>query len=133
MTRSLTGSCLCGNVSYDIVPAFVRFVHCYCSRCRKSTGSGHASNIVVVPKQFRWTRGEELLVRYDLPDARSFATTFCSRCGCPLPHLTRSGREVIVPAGSLDEEPTEVPSAHVHWASRATWVSHSDRQVQYAE
>ena len=37
---------------------------------------------------------------------RSFATAFCGKCGSPLPHLTRSGREAIV-LGS--EAPARVP------------------------
>src|SRR5437667_5711866 len=36
--------------------------------------------------------GEELTARFDLPSAKSFATTFCRNCGSPLPHHTRGGR-----------------------------------------
>ena len=133
MKNSLTGSCLCRSIVYEVVPPFLRFVHCYCSRCRKSTGAGRASNIVVLPEQIRWIRGQECLVRYDLPEARSFATTFCSRCGSPLPHATRSGREFIVPAGSLDQEPAEKPSAHYHWASRQDWVSDDEQHLPHVE
>ena len=39
-----------------------------------------------------------------------------------MPHLTRSGREIIVPAGSLDEAPELQPQAHAFWDSRAPWV-----------
>jgi hypothetical protein len=62
-------------------------------------------------------------MRYDLPQARSFATSFCRVCGSPLPHLTRSGREVIVPAGSLDDDPGVGPSLNAHWSSRAPWTA----------
>lgn len=117
------GSCLCRSVGYEARLPFIRFVNCHCSRCRKATGSAYAANAVVGPDAFRWTRGEGDVVRYDLPDARSFATAFCGRCGSPLPHLTRSGREVIIPAGSLDDDPGEKPSGHVYWGSRATWLS----------
>jgi hypothetical protein len=116
------GSCLCGVVAFEVRLPFVRFVNCHCSRCRKATGSAYAANAVVQPDAFRWTRGADRVVRYDLPQARSFATTFCGACGSPLPHLTRSGREVIVPAGSLDEDPGVAPSANAHWDSRAPWM-----------
>jgi hypothetical protein len=66
--------------------------------------------------------GEELAVRYDLPTARSFATSFCQRCGSPLPHLTRSGGEAI-PAGALDDDVGVKPERHLHWASRADWFA----------
>jgi len=78
---------------------------------------------VVKAAAFRWLRGEELVVRYDLPTARSFATSFCQRCGSPLPHLTRSGREAIVPAGTFDDDVRVKPQRHLHWASRADWFA----------
>ena len=115
------GSCLCGAVGYEARLPFARFVNCHCSRCRKASGSAFAANAYVAPDAFRWTRGESIVARYDLPDARSFASSFCHRCGSPVPHSTRSGREVIIPAGSLDDDPQAKPSTDIHWDSRAAW------------
>jgi hypothetical protein len=115
------GSCLCGAVGYEARLPFARFVNCHCSRCRKASGSAFAANAYVLPDAFRWTRGESVVVRYDLPEARSFASSFCGRCGSPVPHGTRSGREIIIPAGSLDDDPGASPATNVHWSSRAGW------------
>jgi hypothetical protein len=117
----LSGSCLCGAVTYEVRGPFMRFVHCHCTRCRKATGTGHATNLLAALHQFRWQTGQELAVRYDLPTAASFATTFCSRCGSPLPHATRSGKAIVVPAGSLDTHPSVTPETRIFWASRAPW------------
>jgi hypothetical protein len=117
------GSCLCGAVAYEARLPLAKFVNCHCSRCRKATGSAHSANAYVLPDAFRWTRGEEVVRRFDLPQARSFATAFCSRCGSPLPHATRSGREIIIPAGSFDDDPGVKPSINLHWDSRAEWVT----------
>jgi hypothetical protein len=87
--QALRGSCLCKAVRYEIRPPFLRFRHCYCSRCRKATGGVRATNIAVVVDQFRWTSGEELISRYDLPEAKSFARQICTRCNCPVPHKSR--------------------------------------------
>lgn len=124
MPTTVRGSCLCGAVEFVADAPFLKFVNCHCSRCRKATGSPHASNAVVLPAAFRWLRGERNVGRYDLPTARSFATSFCRTCGSPLPHTTRSGREVIVPAGSFDEDPQVQPSQNVCWSSRAPWYRH---------
>jgi hypothetical protein len=115
------GSCLCGAVAYEVRLPLAKFLHCHCSRCRKGTGSANSANAYVLPDAFRWTRGEALVKRFDLPQARSFATAFCSRCGSPMPHATRSGREIIIPAGSLDDDPSVKPSIRLHWGSRAQW------------
>jgi hypothetical protein len=122
----IRGSCLCGDASYEVALPFDRFVHCHCSRCRKATGTAHATNAVVKPGAFRWLVGGDLVSRFDLPTARSFATAFCRQCGSPLPHATRSGREIVIPAGSLNEDPTSGPDRHVHWGSRVAWYSHGD-------
>jgi hypothetical protein len=90
------------------------------------TGTAHAANAVVKASALHWLKGEEFVVRYDLPTARSFATAFCRRCGSPLPHLTRSGREAILPAGSFDDKVAVTPERHVHWASRAEWYVQGD-------
>ena len=75
----ITGSCLCGSVSYQFhAPEYV-FQYCHCSRCRKFTGSAHASNILVAPDQFEWLEGEDMVGRFEHPDARHFATCFCKR------------------------------------------------------
>jgi hypothetical protein len=129
----LRGSCLCGAVTYRVEAPFLRFAHCHCARCCKATGSAHASNLYVDPSRFAWTSGRDVIVRFDLPSARSFATTFCRTCGSPLPHHTRSGREVVVPAGSLDVEPAIRPRARIFWESRKSWTCEGDRLPQFAE
>ena len=120
------GSCLCGAVSYRVRAPFLQFAHCHCQRCRKATGTGHATNLYFERGNFEWLSGEDLATRYDLPSAKSFATTFCRTCGSPLPHHTRSGRTVVVPAGSLDNSPTISPQARIFWQSRATWACAED-------
>jgi len=121
VSEALTGSCLCGAVRYEVRKPYLRFAHCYCSRCRKATGAAHATNLYVAPTQFSWLEGELEAKRFDLPSAQSFSTTYCIRCGGPLPHFTRSRREVVIPAGTLDEPPDALPEANIFWSSRATW------------
>jgi len=119
----LRGSCLCGEVVFELDPPLARLVYCYCSRCRKATGTDRAVNMYVAPGQLRWLAGTDRISRFDLPDARSFATAVCRRCGGPVPHPTRSGREMIVPAGSLDSPSARLPAAErCEWDSRAAWV-----------
>jgi len=117
------GGCLCQSTGFEVDLPFIKFVKCHCSRCRSATGSAFTANAYVLPAAFRWTRGPEHVVRFDLPQARSFSTSFCRQCGSPLPHSTRSGREVIIPAGSLLDDPGASPSIEACWSSRAAWLS----------
>jgi len=131
--EGLGGSCLCGAVTYRVKAPFLQFAHCHCGRCRKATGTGHATNLYAEPANFEWLTGKELTVRYDLPSARSFATTFCRSCGSPLPHHTRSGRSVVIPAGSLDDMPELMPQARIFWNSRVEWTCTSADVPRFAE
>jgi hypothetical protein len=92
----------------------------------KGDRDGALCEVIVKTPAFRWLRGEQSVARFDLPEVRSFATAFCTTCGSPMPHLTRSGREAIVPAGAFEEPLGVAPDRHVQWASRADWYVHGD-------
>ena len=53
--------------------------------------------------------------------AKAFTTCFCRTCGSELPWTTKNGRWVLVPAGTLDDDPGERPQRNIHWGSRAPW------------
>jgi hypothetical protein len=59
-TKSLTGSCLCRSVRYTVQGEPQRAFHCHCSRCRKATGTGHASNLFFAGTLV-WNAGEALV------------------------------------------------------------------------
>ena len=54
-------------------------------------------------------------------------------CGSPLPRVTRDGTTVVVPAGSLDDDPAIRPAHHIFWASRAPWSSDEDALPRFDE
>ena len=117
----ITGSCLCGAVRFEVAPPFVSFRYCHCSRCRKASGSAHAANAFVPEKQFRWTAGDTLIKRFDLPGAKRFAVWFCSQCGSRLPHKVKTTDNMLVPAGLFDGDPGIHPEYHQFWKSKAEW------------
>lgn len=131
--HNATGSCLCGKVKYEITGNLGIFQYCHCSRCRKFTGSAHAANLLVKPEQFKWLAGEVSVGRFEHPDARHFATSFCKKCGSSLPWLGKSGKAVVVPAGTLDDDPQIRPFQNIYWGSRADWYVEASELVKYEE
>lgn len=119
--QTFSGSCLCGSVAYEISAQVLRFYHCHCQRCRKATGTGHASNIIVKPESVTWTAGESLLTRYKVPEAKRFSTCFCSHCGSLMPRVAPDMSIGVIPAGTLDHEPGVRPEARIFAGSRAEW------------
>ena len=122
----LSGSCLCGSVVYEIAGDAMQFNHCHCQRCRKATGTGHASNIIMKPATVKWLSGENLLGRYKVPEAKRFATVFCSSCGSLLPRVAPDNSIAVVPAGTLDNDPGIAPERRIFGGSRAAWSCSDD-------
>jgi len=118
---TLKGSCLCGAVKYVASGEAKRFYHCHCSRCRKATGTGHATNLFIQPGTLEWTSGKELVREYKVPEAQRFANNFCTTCGSRVPRESPSMGFVFIPAGSLDDEPPIGPQARIFTGSRAQW------------
>lgn len=121
MGEKFNGGCLCGTVTFAVSGPFEAFHWCHCSRCRKDTGSAHASNLFARPTAIDWLTGEDAVRRFELPSAARFARAFCSHCGSPVPYVNRTATYLIVPAGSLDSDPGIIPQDNIHWCSRASW------------
>lgn len=130
---STSGSCLCGEVRYEISGNVGIFQYCHCSRCRKFTGSVHSANLLVRPEQFRWLSGEERVGRFEPPCTRHFTTAFCRQCGSSLPWHAKTGKAVVVPAGTLDGHPGIEPMQNIFCASRASWYREAGELPNYEE
>ena len=115
------GSCLCGEIGYEITGAPVRMMNCHCSRCRLGRAAAHATNVFYKLEAFRWVRGAPLATEYKVPDARFHAVAFCSRCGAKVPKPSPERGVVVVPAGSLDTDPGMRAQAHIFVADKAPW------------
>ena len=116
------GSCLCGSIKYEIIGEPRVFNHCYCSRCRKSSGTGHASNIILTLESAEWTEGEDLLGSFRIPDAERFSTAFCTQCGSQMPRVRPDLGFGVIPAGSLDRDVPIQPTDRIMWNSRTDWA-----------
>ena len=133
MSEPVRGSCLCGGVTFEISGTPKLFQYCHCERCRKISGTAHAANFFVADTDLRWTAGEGLRARYDLPGAKYFASAFCSRCGSALPWSTRNGSVFVVPAGAMDSPLPFKPTQSIYWASRASWYEAPGTLPRYDE
>ena len=123
--RKHQGSCLCGEVRFEITGEFERFFLCHCGRCRKGSGSAHAANLFSSNAKIHWLSGEARIRTFRAPSTRH-ERSFCSECGSALPSIQMNGALLVVPAGSLDSAIEAQPDAHIFIASRANW----DRRLE---
>jgi len=132
-TGVVRGSCLCGGVAYEIAGRIDGpIIKCHCSRCRKARGAAHATNLFVEDlARFRWLRGEDLIAAYKVPEAERFTQTFCRTCGSKVPGVNRARGRVVVPAGSLDDDPGAREELHIFVGSKAPWYEIADDLPQH--
>ncbi len=119
------GSCLCGEVKFQINGDFDSFYLCHCEHCQKDTGSAHAANLFSQSARLLWQSGETAVSTFNLPGTRH-SKSFCKLCGSALPNIQMGGALLVVPAGSLDSELTIRPTAHIFTSSKASWESALD-------
>ena len=127
------GSCLCGGVTYVVEGQPLRCWSCHCGRCRKARSAAHASNLFTASDGVRFTRGEDLLATYKVPEARHFTHVFCRTCGSSLPRIDRDRNLAVVPMGALDDDPGMRPQAHIFTGSKALWYDIADDLPQHPE
>lgn len=115
----MRGSCLCGQVKFEVSGDPSRIYHCHCSLCRKQGGSSSNSSIIVDATDFRWISGQEQISSYVKPTG--FRSDFCPRCGSPVPNPLRTTAYYWVPAGLLDDDVSLEVGAHLYVGSKASW------------
>ncbi len=119
MSSKYSGSCLCGEVHFDVYGEFDHFFLCHCRHCRKDTGSAHAANLFATRAKLTWQSGQSKVKTYELAGTRH-VRSFCLNCGSALPTMQQEGL-LAVPAGALDSPIAMTPDAHLFVASRADW------------
>jgi hypothetical protein len=129
---TLTGSCLCGDIAFEIDGKFGPIGQCHCSKCRKASGTDGNAVFYTAAESLRWLRGNDRIIRYSHAGDRPWGTSFCGTCGSPTPHLNGTGKIYFVPAGVLDSDPGHRGyAAHIFVGSKAPWVCINDAAPQY--
>jgi hypothetical protein len=120
-----TGGCLCGAVRYEIVGDLAPIQFCHCAMCRRASGAAFAANMPVRVADFRVTRGQEALKRFESSPGKS--RVFCGGCGAPIISRSLSDPGMVrVRAGGLDEPSGAVGGFHFYVDDAAAWAPMDD-------
>lgn len=125
----LRGSCLCGGVRFEVAKAVGPFELCHCSRCRKASGSAFTACLGVLAADYRLLAGAELIQSWDAPILRAppaYRSSFCRRCGSPVPNPDPAADWFEIPAGVLEDDPELRPDRHIFVELRAPWFELTD-------
>jgi hypothetical protein len=126
--RMLAGECFCGAVRYAVADAFAYALNCHCSNCRRTTGSAFKPFAGIAREKLSVTGGDNDLMIYGDQTGHD---AHCRRCGSLLYSVVRNGAFVHVAMGTLVDDPSIRPSAHIFVGSKAPWYIISDDLPQY--
>ncbi|MGF1684263.1 MULTISPECIES: GFA family protein [Photobacterium] len=126
----ITGSCLCGNVKYEISGNIGGIVHCHCQTCRKAHGSAFSSVASVKDIDFKLV-DDVTLGCYESSSGKS--RYFCPICATQI-YAKRSGTEhIILRLGSLDDDPESKEVNHIWVSQKASWYTLNSNLPEHLE
>ncbi|MEX0306331.1 MAG: GFA family protein [Ruegeria sp.] len=122
-TNKYTGSCGCGQLTYQLSSEPL-FVHCcHCRECQKQTGSAYVLNAIIETDRVKWT-GEATKHTLATPSGKGQRITRCALCGTAVfsDYLVRLGKLRYIRVGTLDNPDLCPPDAQIFTSSKQSWV-----------
>ena len=128
---AIKGSCLCKGIEYEITAPLNEVGNCHCSMCRKASGAAFLTGVGVSTRNFRWTKGEELIARYE--SSPGGLRLFCRICGSTLAGIAAdpNAKVIWIFLGTLDDDPGVKPSSNIYVGSKAPWYEITDDLPQH--
>ncbi len=118
MPNGFKGGCLCGAVRFESASEPQMVAHCHCVDCRKSSGTGHGTHIVISEDAFSVSGDVKL---YDSPadSGNTVSRGFCPTCGSAIYSKNSGMPGMVFPRASSLDDPNKVTPQMVVYASRA--------------
>ncbi|KAH8118827.1 Mss4-like protein [Phellopilus nigrolimitatus] len=149
MTPTYHGSCLCGEVNFEVHAEPILVTCCHCKNCKKYTGTVFTTNVVFPADTVNVTKGAPLVRTFHdsaQDSGNALLRRFCGLCSAPLYNSNAAGpdaeRTLAVFYSALDDFPgapadvpvrpgeTAVPRVEYYGKDRAAWVRPVDGAEQ---
>lgn len=126
----ITGSCLCGQISFTLHGALTAPRYCHCTNCRKFSGTSPAAWAMANSAELQTqTQG-------DISEFNSGRgiRCFCSSCGSPVWFKSLDFPAIVgIPLGVLDQGAVPAPQMHLWFSSKPDWCEILDNKPKHAE
>jgi len=127
--QKVNGSCLCGQVNFDLIGELRSVVYCHCQQCRKTSGHFVAATVVmnedlkmVTDAGLAWYRSSDKAER-----------GFCKECGSSIFWRPDNDNYIGVMAGAL-ESPTGIEACeHIYTDDAGDYYSIDDGLPKYPQ
>lgn len=113
----MTGSCLCGAISYATDTDIKMSINCHCTDCQKITGSVHATQVFVMEKALTIS-GEPKVFEHTADSGSRLTKLFCDKCGAQVFSRNSTREGVIgIRAGSIEQKDVIQPTVNIFCSS----------------
>ncbi len=121
MPETMSGSCKCDRVKFQVAGPISMAVNCHCNGCKKLSGSAFSTLVMVDRSDFKLAGGDGEVTRYQVSDRAT--KYFCRICGTPVynEHVDLPGK-LILPVGALDNPAIVTPTLNAHCENMLSWV-----------
>ncbi len=123
--KTVSGSCLCGRVRFEVDLPVKWCSHCHCDLCRRAHGASFVTWFGVSKQAFRLHDGQDLQWYASSEEAQR---GFCSTCGSTMffQSFTRWADEMHIALPFVHGDINKKPSIHVYWDRHVPWVEIKD-------
>lgn len=125
----MTGSCLCGGVSFEISGELRPVIICHCTQCRKQ--SGHVGAFTSCKDDDLHFTARDTLAWYRASSRAGRG--FCKTCGSLLFWKADGSNITSIAAGSLNGKTGLTIEGHIYCADKGDYYSLCDGEYQKAE
>ncbi|WP_392561629.1 GFA family protein [Orbus sturtevantii] len=129
----LTGSCLCGEISYQVTMEsnVDAIIFCHCQRCRKWSGTAFNSAIVIKASEFQFLSGQDTIKKFSINGVNRH---FCGQCGSNLFTSRDNNKEFYrLRAGTIDTPVDPKQRIHIYADAKANWDTICDGGTKFSE
>jgi len=121
---NITGSCLCGAVTYTSAVQPILVALCQCHHCQKQSGSAYSVNVAIPKGSLEFPSGKPAVYRDTGSSGMPVYRHFCSSCGSPIfSDVVATPQLDWLKAGTLDDTSWVQPTISIWCESAQSWVA----------
>ena len=130
---TISGSCFCQAVQYELMSESQMQGLCYCTDCQRVGGSSHWTSYAVTPSDFHLLQGTLTGYTYDPGSGREVTRHFCGTCGTQIMVQSDALGVASVNAMTLDEADRFIPRLNYFSDSAPGWCQVDQGLAKFEE